>query len=49
VKHLVLVVDSNPGRFGTVLLQTKREAVASGLIMALGLVGFGDADWQIKA
>jgi hypothetical protein len=49
VKHLVSVIDKNPGRFGTVLLETKREAVASGLIMALGLVGFGDADWQITA
>ncbi len=49
VKHLVSVIDKKPGRFGTVLLETKREAVASGLIMALGLVGFGDADWQIKA
>ena len=47
IEHLVSVVGKEPGRFGTVLLDTKRDAVASGLIMALGLAGFGDADWQL--
>jgi hypothetical protein len=49
IEHLVAVIGNTPVRFGTVLLQTKREAVASGLVMALGLVGFGDADWQLQA
>lgn len=35
-------------RFGDVLLQVKREAVADSLMVAMCLVAFGDADWYLK-
>jgi hypothetical protein len=37
------------GRFGEVLRTAKREAVADSQMMALCLVAFGDADWQIDS
>jgi hypothetical protein len=36
-----------PRRFGEVLRDTKRAAVKDGMMMALCLVAFGDADWKI--
>ncbi len=48
VEQLVKVVGSKPDRFGEVLRQAKREAMKKGLLMVLGLVGIGDADWQLK-
>jgi hypothetical protein len=35
-------------RFGEILRQTKREAVAESLMMAMCLVAFGDADWYLR-
>jgi hypothetical protein len=35
-------------RIGEVMRQIKRRAVANGLVMALCLVAFGDADWKLK-
>jgi len=35
-------------RFGDVLRQVKREAVADSLMVAMCLVAFGDADWYLK-
>ena len=48
VEQLVKVVSRKPDRFGEVLREAKREAMKKGLLMVLGLVGFGDADWQLK-
>lgn len=48
VEQLVKVVGRKPDRFGEVLRQAKREAMKKGLLMVLGLVGIGDADWQLK-
>lgn len=47
-EQLVKVLSKKPDYFGEVLRQTKREAMKKGLLMVLGLVGFGDADWQLK-
>jgi hypothetical protein len=41
-------VNSEPARFGEVLRAAKRQAMSKGLLMVLGLIGFGDADWQLK-
>ena len=35
-------------RFGDVLRQVKREAVAESLMVAMCLAAFGDADWYLK-
>lgn len=48
VEQLVSIVSSKPARFGEVLRAAKRQAMTKGLLMVLGLVGFGDADWQLK-
>lgn len=48
IEHLTTALAGGPVRFGSVLRATKREAVAGGLIIALGLVGFGDADWKLR-
>ena len=48
VEQLVTVVKREPARFGEVLRAAKRQAMTKGLLMVLGLVGFGDADWQLK-
>jgi chaperonin GroEL len=49
VKGLAKTAQSTGQRFGEVLRQTKREAVAESLMVALCLVGFGDADWYLKS
>jgi hypothetical protein len=49
VKGLAKTAHSTGQRFGEVLRQTKREAVAESLMVALCLVGFGDADWYLKS
>ncbi|MGD9536823.1 MAG: hypothetical protein AB7P52_07120 [Alphaproteobacteria bacterium] len=49
VAHLSKAVRGKPGRFGEVLREAKRLAVADSLMIALCLVAFGDADWQIEA
>lgn len=49
VTHLAQTARSKPGRFGEVLRQAKREAVADSLMIGLCLVAFGDADWQLKS
>ena len=33
--------------FGDVLLSVKRKGLLSGLPIALALVGYGDADWEV--
>ena len=48
VDHLVKTVKSKPSRFGEVLRQAKRDAVADSLMIALCLVAFGDADWRLE-
>ncbi len=35
-------------RIGEIMRQMKRDAIKSGLIMALSIVTFGDADWKIS-
>jgi hypothetical protein len=49
VKHLAKAASARPGRFGEVLRQAKREAVADSLMIALCLVAFGDADWRLES
>jgi len=48
VTRLTKTVKGSKQRFGEVLRQTKREAVAESLMVALCLVGFGDADWYLE-
>lgn len=48
IERLVLVAKKLPDRFGEVLRQVKREAVAESLMTAMCLVAFGDADWRLK-
>jgi hypothetical protein len=48
VDHLVKAVKAKPGRFGEVLRQAKRDAIADSLMIALCLVAFGDADWRLE-
>jgi hypothetical protein len=48
VVRLAKTARSSVQRFGEVLRQTKRDAVAESLMVALCLLGFGDADWYIK-
>ena len=47
IQHLEAAIKAKPGRFGEVLRQAKRIAVADSLMIGLCLVAFGDADWQI--
>jgi hypothetical protein len=48
VDELALAARARPARFGEVLCRVKRKAVADSLMMALCVVAFGDADWQLK-
>jgi hypothetical protein len=48
VQRLASVAAGSSDRFGEVLRQVKREAVADSLMMALCLAAFGDADWKLK-
>lgn len=48
VKQLVATSKNTTERFGEVLRQVKRDAVADSLMVALCLVAFGDADWRLK-
>jgi hypothetical protein len=38
---------NQPGRFGEVMLQLRRQLLAEGLPMVLALAVFGDADWVV--
>jgi hypothetical protein len=49
VTHLGAALRAKPGRFGEVLREAKRLAVADSLMIALCLVAFGDADWRLEA
>jgi hypothetical protein len=49
VDNLAAAIQARPGRFGEVLRQAKREAVANSEMIALCLVAFGDADWKLEA
>lgn len=48
VERIVDTAKKSAERFGEVLRQVKREAVAEGQLTALCLVAFGDADWRLK-
>jgi hypothetical protein len=48
VERLGSVATASSQRFGEVLRQVKREAVANSQMMALCLAAFGDADWKLK-
>jgi hypothetical protein len=48
MKRLAETAKTSPDRFGEVLRQTKREAVAESLMVALCVVAFGDADWRLE-
>jgi hypothetical protein len=48
VKQLVASSKDSTKRFGEVLREVKRNAVADSLMVALCLVAFGDADWRLK-
>lgn len=48
VKQLAATLTATPTCFGETLRAVKRQAIADGLLMTLGLVGFGDADWQLR-
>jgi len=48
VIRLANTAKSSVQRFGEILRQTKREAVAESLMVAMCLVAFGDADWYLK-
>jgi hypothetical protein len=47
LEHLQAALKGRRGRFGEVLRTAKRDAVAYSQMIALCLVTFGDADWQI--
>jgi hypothetical protein len=49
VDNLATAVQARPERFGEVLRQAKREAIANSEMIALCLVAFGDADWKLEA
>jgi hypothetical protein len=49
VDNLATAIRARPERFGEVLRQAKREAVANSEMIALCLVAFGDADWMLEA
>jgi hypothetical protein len=46
VKQLSAFGAGEPRSFGEVVLQVRRRCVADGLVMALCVVAFGDADWK---
>jgi chaperonin GroEL len=48
VTKLANTAKNSSVRFGEILRQTKREAVAESVMMAMCLVAFGDADWYLK-
>jgi chaperonin GroEL len=48
VMKLASTAKNSSVRFGEILRQTKREAVAESVMMAMCLVAFGDADWYLK-
>jgi hypothetical protein len=48
VTRLAETAKKSPQRFGEILRHVKREAVADGLMLALCLVAFGDADWYLR-
>jgi hypothetical protein len=48
MRRLAERVKTSPDRFGEVLRQTKREAVAESLMVAMCVVAFGDADWVLE-
>ncbi|MDP3030924.1 MAG: hypothetical protein Q8N33_02500, partial [Rhodocyclaceae bacterium] len=48
VEQLVATSTNSTERFGEVLRQVKRDAVADSLMLAMCLVAFGDADWRLK-
>ena len=37
-----------PKQLGELMLRTRRELFRRGFVIALGVVAFGDADWQIE-
>jgi len=48
VRRLGEALERSPDRFGEVLRQVKRDAVAESLMTALCIVAFGDADWRLR-
>jgi hypothetical protein len=48
VERLVATSKNSTERFGEILRQVKRDAVADSQMLALCLVAFGDADWRLK-
>jgi hypothetical protein len=42
-----LVASKGDRAFGDLLIETRRQLVREGRVMALALAGFGDADWRI--
>jgi len=48
VTKLASTAKNSSVRFGEILRQTKRDAVAESVMMAMCLVAFGDADWYLK-
>jgi hypothetical protein len=48
VRRLGEALERAPDRFGEVLRQVKRDAVAGSLMTALCVVAFGDADWRLR-
>jgi hypothetical protein len=48
IEILAEAVQNSSECFGEVLLQAKREAIASSKMVALCMVAFGDADWRLK-
>ena len=48
VERFAAAVKAKPTRLGEVLRDIKRAAMADGLLMTLGLMGFGDADWELE-
>jgi hypothetical protein len=48
VLRLVAAAEKSTQRFGEVLRQVKREAVADSLMLAMCLIAFGDADWRFN-
>jgi hypothetical protein len=48
VLRLVTATENSTQRFGEVLRQVKREAVADSLMLAMCLIAFGDADWRFN-
>jgi hypothetical protein len=49
VVNLIEATRKSPTRFGEILRDTKRAAVAKSEMVALCLLAFGDADWKLVA